>query len=198
MKKFAALIIALVNLGVFIIAAWWLYKSFYSTPVLIANLLLILTGVLLSYTIYNQLSINQKNIIRLIDDDFPTIESGLIYAEINDFCNKYEKNKGILFVAGIDEKITELTLQKVQYQKLTDLLTFTFSPSLTMKLKGVSTIAVGDEQFMIHGFTTCEIKSKETYLFDWSGNQIILKSKNQVEKIVKIPDQKPTLLFDWS
>ena len=198
MKKFAALFLALVNLAIFSLAAWWLYRNYHSTPVLIANLLIILTGVLISYTIYNRIINDDKNVIKYLDDDFPEIESGLIYAQVADFCNKYDKNKGFLFIVGIDIPDHKFDLQNVKFDKLTDELSFSFSPSLQLKLTGVSTIAVGDEQFMIHGFELCEIQFKGKHELNWTRNKLEIKKVNEETKTIKLPPQKPTIVFDWS
>lgn len=198
MKKFAAFLLALLILGIFVFVAWWLYRSYHSTPVLILNLLIILTGVLISYTIYNYVFNSDKNITRYTDEDFPPVETGLIYAQVEDFCNKYEKEKGKLFIIGFDIPEEPFQLTNVKFDKLTDQLTFQFSPALKLELTGVSTIAVGDEQFLIHGFEEAKLHYGGNHNMNWTRNQLVLEKNKQEPQILKFPPHQPTILFDWS
>jgi hypothetical protein len=136
--------------------------------------------------------------IVILDEDYPEIESGIIYAQVDDFANKYEKNEGELFIIGLDIKETRHKLENVSYNKLTDELKFTFQPALSIVIIGAATIGVGDNQFLIFGFETAIVKEKDTHLFDWKGNRLLLSKNNQKSTQIKLPSQQPTMIFSWS
>jgi hypothetical protein len=198
MKKFVAVLLSLLLLLGFAFLAWWLYSNFHSTPVLIANLLLVLTGVLLSITAYLKLSEDESKMIVILDEDYPEIESGIIYAQVDDFASKFEKKEGELFIIGLDKKGSNHNLENVAYNKLTDELKLTFKPSLNIAIKGAATIGIGDNQFLIFGFDTAVIKEKDTSLMDWKSNRLLLSKNNQKPTRIKFPAQQPTMIFSWT
>ncbi len=165
---------------------------------LIGNMLIILTGILVSITFYFKFGEDMKNKIILEAEDFPSIETGLIYAQVPDFVEKYEKEKGKLFIAGTEIKDTTVNLNKISYDKLIDEITLDFGSSLKINLTGVSTIAVGDKQFLIHGFETAHIDFDQQYNLDWKQNKLLLISGKNEPKQIKIPAQMPTIVFDWA
>jgi hypothetical protein len=165
---------------------------------LIGNMLIILTGILVSITFYFKFGEDSKNKILLEEEDFPSIETGLIYAQVQDFVDKYEKEKGKLFVVGVEIKDKILPLERITFNKLTDEINLDFGSTLKISLTGVSTIAVGDKQFLIHGFETASIDYDQQYELDWRHNKLLLLSGKNEPKQVKIPSQMPTIVFDWS
>ena len=197
MKKFGAIIISLIILAMFILIAWWLYRNFHTTPMLVGNLLIILTGVLISYTAYSRLSLLSDDVVILSEEDYPEIEEGLIYASVDDFANKHEKVKGTLFIAGLDITEKELNLVDVSYKKLTDEITFKFSPSTSIKLKGVATIAVGDHQFLVYGFEEGVVRQNGVHRLTWLDNKLQISTKNKDVRKIKIPAKMPTIAFNW-
>lgn len=197
MKKFTAIIVSILILALFVLSAWWLYRNFYSTPMLILNLLIILTGVLLSITVYLRLAGGEENQIFIEEEEYPNLENGLIYVQVSDFVSKYEKNKGSLYIIGIDIKEDTFKLEKATFKKLTDELKLEFSPSLVITLTGVSTIAVGESQFMIHGFEIGKVKYDRNYNFDWKHDKLLLKLKGKKAIQLRLPAQMPTMVFTW-
>ncbi len=161
-------------------------------------MLIILTGILVSITFYFKFGEDMKNKVILGEDDFPTIETGLIYAQIEDFVEKYEKEKGKLFIVGTEIKDKTVLLNRISYNKLIDEIGLDFGSSLKINLTGVSTIAVGDKQFLIHGFETAYIDFDQQYNLDWKHNKLLLLSGKNEPKQIKIPAQMPTIVFDWS
>ena len=198
MKKFVAVIVSLITLGLFVILAWWLYRNFHSTPMLIVNLLIVLTGLLISITIYFRLGEDYRNKKLIDEEDYPPIETGLIYADVQDFVNKHESEEGKLFIVGIDIKDKSYRLKKVTFNKLIDELVFDLGSELQIILTGVSTIAVGDKQMIRYGFETGVIKYDKQYDFDWRGNRLMLNSEKNEPVQLKIPAQMPTIIFDWT
>lgn len=199
MKKFKAIILSLLTLSVFVIIGWLLYKNYPTTPVVIINLVLIMVGVLLAYTVYNRFYIDSiTNYYDCKESEFPEPEGALIYAMPDDFCNKIEYNKGSVFIIGIDQILKDIKLTKAKYDKLLDELTIHFNNGTSLKVNGISTIAVGDEQFMFYGFNKMEFNSKYDHIIlVWDSNQLNLK-KNGEDFVVRMPDGEPTFAFDWS
>jgi amino acid transporter len=92
MKKFTAFVFALLTLLPFVVIAWLLYSNFASTPVAIINLLIIMTGVMLAFIVYNRIIIGKdENSIKANTEHYPHIESALIYVLPSDFVSKLEK-----------------------------------------------------------------------------------------------------------
>lgn len=199
MKKFTAILLALIVIFTFAISGWFLYKNYPTTPVLIINLVLIMTGVLLGYTVYNRIYIDSiTNYYEYLGNKFPEPEMALIYAVPDDFCNKMEYNTGAINVVGIDDIIRDVKVTKATYNKLIDEVEVTFTKGINVKIKGLNTIAVGDEQFMFYGFSEMEFTSKEGSLkLIWDDSHLALE-KNNTEFTVKMPDGEPTFAFDWS
>lgn len=199
MKKFTAIILAILTVFVFALIGWFLYKNYPTTPVLIINLVLIMTGVLLGYTVYNRIYINSiTDYYEYKESMFPEPEMALIYAVPDDFCNKIEYNTGSMYIVGIDEILHDVKVIKATYNKLIDEVEITFSKGISVKVKGLSTIAVGDEQFMFYGFKEMEFRSKDEQLkLIWDDSHLSLE-KNDIVYTVKMPDGEPTFAFDWS
>lgn len=199
MKKFAAILLALIIIFVFALIGWFLYKNFPTTPVLIINLVLIMAGVLLGYTVYNRIYIDSiTNYYEYMGSKFPEPEMALIYAVPDDFCNKIEYNTGAINVVGIDDILHDVKVTKAAYNKLLDEVEITFSKGIVVKVKGLSTIAVGDEQFMFYGFKQMEFKSIDEQLkLIWDDSHLSLEKNGEVY-FVKMPDGEPTFAFDWS
>lgn len=165
---------------------------------LIGNLLIILTGLLVSITVYFRLGEDFKNKKVILEEEYPSIETGLIYADVQDFVNKYESEEGELFIVGIDIKNKPYRLKNISFNKLIDEITFDFGAELKIILTGVSTIAVGDKQFLIYGFETATVKSGNQFNFDWKGNRLMLYVSDTEPVQLKIPSQMPTIIFNWS
>jgi hypothetical protein len=199
MKKITAVVLALIVIFAFAIAGWLIYINFLTTPALIINLVLVMTGVLLGYAVYRRFYIDRvTNYYEYKDSKFPEPEMALIYAVPDDFCNKIEYNTGSLFIIGIDEILHEVKVTKATYNKLLDVVEITFSKGIILKVTGLSTIAVGDEQFMFYGFKQIEFKSKDEQLkLIWDDSHLSLEKNGEVY-FVKMPDGEPTFAFDWS
>lgn len=199
MKKVTAIVLALITVFLFALIGWFLYKNFPTTPVLIINLVLIMTGVLLGYTVYNRVYIDSiTNYYDYKESHFPEPEMALIYAVPDDFCNKMEYNTGSMYIVGVDEIIHDVKVTKAIYNKLLDEVELRFSKGIVIKVKGINTIAVGDEQFMFYGFKEMEFKSKEEQLkLIWDDSHLALEKNGEVYT-VKMPDGEPTFAFDWS
>lgn len=199
MKKVTAIVLALITVFLFSIIGWFLYKNFPTTPVLIINLVLIMTGVLLGYTVYNRVYIDSiTNYYDYKGSHFPEPEMALIYAVPDDFCNKMEYNTGSMYIVGVDEIIHDIKVTKAVYNKLLDEVELRFSKGIVIKVIGINTIAVGDEQFMFYGFKEMEFKSKEEQIkLIWDDSHLALEKNGEVYT-VKMPDGEPTFAFDWS
>lgn len=199
MKKFTAIILALIVIFVFALIGWFLYKNYPTTPVLIINLVLIMTGVLLGYTVYNKIYIDSiTNYYEYLGNKFPDPETALIYAVPDDFCNKMEYNVGSINVVGVDEIIHDVKVTKATYNKLIDEVNITFTKGINVRVKGLNTIAVGDEQFMFYGFKEMEFNSKNEKLkLAWDDNHLALEKEGTIYT-VRMPDGEPTFAFDWS
>jgi hypothetical protein len=199
MKKVTAIVLALITVFLFALIGWFLYKNFPTTPVLIINLVLIMTGVLLGYTVYNRVYIDSiTNYYDYKESHFPEPEMALIYAVADDFCNKIEYNTGSMNIVGVEEIIRDVKVTKAVYNKLLDEVDLTFSKGLNIKVKGLNTIAIGDEQFMFYGFKEMEFKSKDEKLkLIWDDSHLALE-KNDIQYTVRMPDGEPTFAFDWS
>ncbi|MGM0477691.1 MAG: hypothetical protein ACQERC_00585 [Bacteroidota bacterium] len=208
MKKFVALLLSAVVLIFFVLAAWYLYIHYYTTPTLIVILLLIVTGVLLAITTYLRMLHDPSKDIQVSSAAIPSIETGLIYATITDFCNKIELHEGQLFIAGLPTEEGSHRLLKADYDKLTDhaTLEFTHKPvsgkneKWSLVLSGVTTVAVGDEQFMFYGFDRLQVKtpSKNIQLV-WKGSRLdYIDLDDEATYRVQIPSGEPTVAFDWS
>lgn len=199
MKKFAAISLALIVTFIFALIGWFLYKAYPTTPVLIINLVLIMTGVLLGYTVYNKIYVDSvTNYYEYLENKFPEPEMALIYAVPDDFCNKIEYNTGSIYIVGLDEIVEGVKLTKATYNKLIDEVEITYTKGIKIKVRGLNTIAVGDEQFMFYGFKEMEFVSKnEQIKLIWDDSHLALE-KNNTEYTVRMPDGEPTFAFDWS
>jgi len=199
MKKLTAIFLALLVVFVFALIGWFLYKNYPTTPVLIINLFLIMTGVLLGYTVYNKVYIDSiTNYYEYQGNRFPEPEMALIYAVPDDFCNKIEYNTGSINIVGINEIIDNVKVTKATYNKLIDEVEISFSKGINIKVKGLNTIAVGDEQFMFYGFKEMNFKSKDQQLkLIWDDSHLALE-KDGIVYTVRISDGEPTFAFDWS
>jgi hypothetical protein len=199
MKKFTAISAALIIVFVFALIGWFLYKTYPTTPVLIINLVLIMTGVLLGYTVYNRIYIDSiTNYYEYDGSKFPELEMSLIYAVPDDFCNKIEYHTGAINIVGVEHILRDIKVTKATYNKLIDEVEIKFEPGITINVKGLSTIAVGDEQFMFYGFKEMLFKSKNEELkLIWDDSHLSLE-KNGTVYTVRMPDGEPTFAFDWS
>lgn len=199
MKKFTAISLALIVIFIFALTGWFLYKTYPTTPVLIINLVLIMTGVLLGYTVYNKIYVDSvTNYYEYLESKFPEPEMALIYAVPDDFCNKIEYNTGSIYIVGIDDILKDVKLTKATYNKLIDEVEITYTKGIKIKVRGLNTIAVGDEQFMFYGFKEMEFISKnEQIKLIWDDSHLALE-KNDTEYTVRMPDGEPTFAFDWS
>ncbi|GEM_PF-1580448 len=208
MKKFVAFLLSAAVLFLFILVAWYIYIHYYTTPTLIIILLLIVTGVLLAITTYLRILRDPSKVIQVSTTAIPSIESGLIYATITDFCNKIELNEGQLFIAGIPTENGVHQLLNADYDKLTDqtTLNFTHKPDSGKKAKwqliisGVTTVAVGDEQFMFYGFDQLHVKTPaKDVILAWKGSRLdYIDRTDETTYQVQIPSGEPTVAFDWS
>lgn len=150
-----------------------------------------------SLTLYYKIALDSKNKRIIPEHQFPEIETGIIYAQVNDFVNKCEKNRGQLFIVGVETPPTEFKLEKVSYDKLTDEVNMVFSPSVKITLTGVATIGVGDKQFLVYGFETARIKTDKEYFFDWKHDKLMLSQGENKPVHLKLPPQMPTIVFSW-
>lgn len=198
MKKFTAFALSILTIVPFVAIAWFLYYNFHSTPVAIINLLIVMTGVLLAFIVYNRTLIsNDENVLKIDMDHFPYIESALIYVMPQDFVGKLEKNKGKLFIATSDKIKSDVTVTEGDFNKLTDTISLKFTNGITTSIRGARTVAVGDNQFLFHGFD--ELIHKEgskKFVYQWEDDRLIQKLGDEVITI-KIPDRLPFYIFDW-
>jgi hypothetical protein len=198
MKKFTAFVFALLTLLPFVVIAWLLYSNFASTPVAIINLLIIMTGVMLAFIVYNRIIIGKdENSIKANTEHYPHIESALIYVLPSDFVSKLEKTKGKIFMVSTDEIEKDITLINGEYNKLTDVISLTYSNGISTTIKGATTIAVGDNQFLFYGFEELiHTKGKEKSDFIWEQDRLVQKKGEELVSI-RIPDRLPVYIFDW-
>lgn len=198
MKKFTAFALSLLTIVPFAAIAWLLYSNFHSTPVVIVNLLIVMTGVMLAFIVFNRiLAEKDENAIKLNPEEFPYIERALIYVMPQDFVGKLEKNKGKLFIATSDEIKSDITVTEGDFNKLTDTISLKFTNGITTSIRGARTVAVGDNQFLFHGFD--ELIHKEgskKFVYQWEDDRLIQKLGDEVITI-KIPDRLPFYIFDW-
>jgi|SRR5690554_1465335 len=198
MKKFTAILLALLTIIPFAAIAWLLYSNIPSTPVAIINLLIIMTGVILAFFVYNR-TLNGKtdNSIKANTDHYPHIESALIYVTPLDFCTKLEKNKGKLFMVSSEEAEKDITIVGGEYNKLTDVITLTYTNGLSTTISGVRTVAVGDNQFLFFGFDELiHTKGKDKTIYQWEYDRLVQKNGKELVSI-RIPDRLPVYIFDW-
>lgn len=198
MKKFTAFVLMLLTVTPFIVAAYFLYLNFPTTPVVIINIVLMMTGVLLAFLVYNRVIIgDDKNYIKANTDHYPHIEGALIYVMPNDFVDKLEKTPGRLFLATTDEVEENLTIIGGEYNKLIDEITLKYNQGITTKIRGSRTVAVGDHQFLFYGFEELtHTKGKKKTVYQWEENRLVQKNGEELISI-KIPDRLPVYIFDW-
>jgi len=198
MKKFTAFVLSLLTIVPFAAIAWLLYSNFHSTPVVIINLLIIMTGVLLAFIVYNRIIIgSDKNAILVDTDHFPYIERALIYVMPQDFAAKLEKSKGKVYLATKVDVGKEVSIIGGGFNKLTDTISLKFSNGISTTIRGARTVGVGDNQFLFHGFEELIHKEgKEETVFIWEDDQLVQKIGNELVH-VNIPDRLPVFIFDW-
>jgi len=198
MKKFTAFAFALLTLVPFVIIAWLLYTYFHNTPIVIVNLLIIMTGVMLGLIVFNRLMVgNNHNYIKANTTHYPHIEGALIYVMPSDFVSKLEKKSGKLFLATTDEVEKNITLVNGEYNKLTDEISLFYTQGISTTIRGARTIAVGDYQFLLYGFEELvHQKGKGKTIFQWEKDRLVQKNGKELISI-KIPNQSPVYIFDW-
>jgi hypothetical protein len=198
MKKFTAFVFTLLTLLPFIGIAWYLYSNFPSTPVAIINLLVVMTGVMLAFTVYNRIVVGKdENSIKANTEHYPHIESALIYVLPSDFVSKLDKVKGKIFMVSTDKIENDVTLTGGEYNKLTDIISLSYSNGISTTIKGSTTVAVGDNQFLFYGFEELiHTKGKEKSDFIWEQDRLVQKNGEELVSI-KIPDKLPVYIFDW-
>lgn len=198
MKKFTAFALSLLTIVPFVAIAWLLYSNFHSTPVVIVNLLIVMTGVMLAFIVYNRIVVgSDKNSIKVNMDHFPYIERALIYVLPSDFVAKLEKTKGKIYLASTDEVESDVTLLDGEYNKLTDEITLKFSNGIGLMVRGSTTVAVGDNQFLFYGFEELiHSKGKEKSIFIWEDDRLVQRNGAGLVNI-NIPDRLPVYVFDW-
>ncbi|PKR80500.1 hypothetical protein CW751_08980 [Brumimicrobium salinarum] len=198
MKKFTAFALSILTIVPFVAIAWVLYYNFHSTPVAIINLLIVMTGVLLAFIVYNRTLIsNDENVLKIDMDHFPYIESALIYVMPQDFVSKLDKNTGHIFIAASEETIDNVTLVDGNFDKLTDTITLKYTNGITTTVRGSRTVAVGDNQFLFYGFDELiHKKGSKKSIFQWEDDRLIQKNGNEIFPI-SIPDRMPVYVFDW-
>ncbi|MEX2483423.1 MAG: AtpZ/AtpI family protein [Brumimicrobium sp.] len=199
MKKVSAILVALITVFAFALIGWFLYRNYPTTPVLIINLIIIMAGVLLAYTVYKRMLINSKRkYYEYREHDFPEVEDTLIYAVPSDFCNKIDYNKGSIFITGLENTLDNIKLLDAVYDKLLDEVSIKFSNNISITVKGLSTIAVGDNQFSFFGFDNMKFETKnEKIELIWESSHLEL-FKDGENYTVRMPDGMPTFVFDWS
>lgn len=198
MKKFTAFALSLLTVVPFVAIAWVLYSNFHSTPVVIVNLLVVMTGVMLAFVVYNRIIVgDDKNAIKVNTEHFPYIERALIYVMPQDFVAKLEKTHGKIFMATTDEVEHDIALVGGDFNRLTDTITLKYTNGVTTTIRGSRTVAVGDNQFLFHGFDELvHSKGKDKYTFLWEEDRLVQKNGNELIS-VKIPDRLPVYIFDW-
>ena len=198
MKKFTAIALALITIIPFATAAWLLYSNIPTTPVAIINLLIIMTGVLLAFFVYNRaLNGKDKNYIKANTDHYPHIEGALIYVLPIDFVSKLELGIGKIFLVSSEEAEEDITLIDGQYNKLTDVISLNYSNGIKTTIKGSTTVAVGDNQFLFYGFEELiHSNGKNETVFQWERDRLVQRNGEELVSI-KIPDRSPVYIFDW-
>ncbi|HLW30348.1 MAG TPA: hypothetical protein VKX29_05785 [Brumimicrobium sp.] len=198
MKKFTAFTLAILTLIPFVVIAWLLYSNFHSTPVAIFNLLIIMTGVMLSFIVYSRvLNGSNNNYVKVNTEHYPYIEGALIYVMPSDFVSKLEKTPGKLFLATTEEVEKNLTLTGGDYNKLTDVITLLYTKGVSTSIRGARTVAVGDNQFLFYGFEELiHTKGKVKTIYQWEQDRLVQKNGEELVS-VKIPDRLPVYIFDW-
>lgn len=198
MKKFTAFVLSLLTIVPFATIAWLLYSNFPTTPVVIINLLILMTGVLLAFIVYNRTMVSSdKNSIKVNTDHFPYMERALIYVMPQDFVSKLEKNRGKIFLVSTDEVESEVSLIDGDFNKLRDIITLRYTNGITTKIRGSRTVAVGDNQFLFYGFDELiHSKGKTENVFLWEEDRLVQKINGELVSI-NIPDRMPVYIFDW-
>jgi hypothetical protein len=198
MKKFTAFALALLTIVPFLVLDWLLYSNFPITPVVIINLVIMMTGVMFSFIVYNRIVAGKnENSIKVNTDHYPHIEGALIYVMPSDFVAKLEKIKGKIFLASTDEVEKDTTLTGGDYNKLTDVITLNYTKGISTTIRGSRTVAVGDNQFLFYGFNELiHKKGKEKIDFIWEEDRLVQKNGDELVNIA-IPDRLPVYIFDW-
>ncbi|WP_107039181.1 hypothetical protein [Brumimicrobium mesophilum] len=198
MKKFTAFALSLLTIVPFVAIAWLLYSNFHSTPVVIINLLIVMTGVMLAFIVFNRIIVgNDKNAIVIDTDHFPYIERALIYVMPQDFVAKLEKSQGTIFLATNSEVGKKVSIIEGDFNKLTDTISLKFTNGISTTIRGSRTVAVGDNQFLFHGFDELIHKEgKEETVYIWEDDRLVLRNGAGFMHI-NIPDRLPVFIFDW-
>ncbi len=129
--------------------------------------------------------------------NYPPVERGLIYVSPANFCDKLEKFKGQLFIAGTDKIDEDVTLIKGEYHKLTDEMALFYTNGVKTIFRGIPKIAVGNNQFVIFQFKDMMlIKNKKKTALQMSKKRLLVHKKTETIEF-KIKGNAPVYVFDW-
>jgi len=196
MKKVVALFFGLITLLPFIFIGWLLYKAYPSTPVAILNLLIIMTGVMIAFTVYLKAVKRATSDQESLTADFPPLELGLKPVSPAEFCKNYESKQGNLYFI-LEEEVENIQLLKAEYDKLRDELHLKFDQGITLTFRSVLFLHVGDHQFAIKHVDEFSMKNKQgTHRFEKYRNEITVLTSIEKEA-VKISKQEAVCVFEW-
>ena len=195
MKKAKHLFIASAPLLIAILIAYLLYSNIPTTPVVILILFLLFISIVLSFGLYKK-GVAEEDVLEVLS--CPELEEGLIYITPYDFATKSDPAQGKLFIAGSSYQMSAFDYTNSTYKKLTDELTISFKPQLSLVIKGIKTIGVGDYQFCIFGFSEMELikNKKRIATYTWNDDNLSITTDGTVKK-VQLEDGGATLVFEW-
>lgn len=193
-KKIFALIIFIVICAV----AYILYRYIPTTPVLIINLAVLFLAVLnlfIAFKTKDEILNMKKNYIA--GEHLPELETTLIYVTPRDFANKVDLGKGTFWNAFESEKLN-LELKEASFDKLKDELTIVFNKGYNLKITGITTIPIGDNQFHIYGFKELNFNKNKNILYKlkWERSGLVI-SQDSTEELLVIEDGVPCLVWEW-
>lgn len=198
MKKVKAILLGLFTLIPFTGLSFFIYYFFPTTPALIVVLIILMAGAMLAFYVYTRKT-NEGALDSYKADtsNFPPIERGLIYVSPADFCEKLEKFKGALFIAGLDEIGKDITLVKGEYHRLTDEMALSYTNGIQTIIRGIGTIGVGNDQFVIFHFNEMILfKNKNKTVFKMSRKRLVLEEKEETTEL-KVTGTTPIYIFNW-
>lgn len=198
MKKVKAILLGLFTLIPFTGLSFFIYFFFPTTPALIIVLIILMAGVMLAFYVYTRKT-NEEALASQLSDthNFPPIERGMIYVSPANFCEKLDKFKGDLFINGLDEVSTNITLVKGEYHKLTDEMALSFTNGIQTVFRGLETIAVGNTQFVIFQFNEMILfKNKKKTVFKMSRKRLTLQDNNRTIEL-RTSRSTPLYIFNW-
>lgn len=193
-KKISALIIFVLICAV----AYVLYRYVPTTPVLIINLTVIFLAVLnlfIAFKTKDEILKMKKN--HISGEHLPELETALIYITPRDFANKIDLGEGTFWNAFETEELN-LELREATFDKLKDELSIVFNKGYNLKITGITTIPIGDNQFHIYGFKELNFNKNKNNLYQlkWESSGLVINQDSTKELLI-LEDGVPCLIWEW-